>query len=294
MDVANYIKNGKLYLIVGLSILLTSGLAAYKVTTLLIETSSWVSHTHEVETSLESIISQLTDAETGQRGFILTNKTEYLVPYEHGKQSIFAVLKTAKSLTSDNPIQQQRLDEIETLVNLKLNELAQTIELFKAGNRAEALDLINTNQGINLMDNIRAIVDDMKIEERELLDIRETKHHSAVQISTILTTGGSTIVFLTIVALALFFRKSSNRYVRERDIAELKLNKTVKELEKSLSEIKTLEGIIRICSYCHNICEMDGPWDKLEAYISRHTDAKFSHGICPVCIIKVRTEEGLD
>lgn len=146
-----------------------------------------------------------------------------------GKQSIFIVLQTAKSLTVDNPSQQQRLDKIETFVDLKLNELTQTIELLKAGNRAEALDLINTN-----------------------------------------------------------------RYVRERDIAELRLKKTVKELEQSLSEIQTLEGIIRICSYCHNVCKMDGPWDKLESYIGRHTDAKFSHGICPVCIIKVRAEEGLD
>lgn len=78
----NYTRNVKAYFVVGFFILFTSALASYKITTLLIETSSWVSHTHQVETLLESIVSQLTDAETGQRGFILTNKTEYLVPYE--------------------------------------------------------------------------------------------------------------------------------------------------------------------------------------------------------------------
>ncbi len=54
--------------------------------------------------------------------------------------------------------------------------------------------------------------------------------------------------------------------------------------EKKLrEEIKTLEGIIPICSYCKNIRDDEGSWERLEAYIDTHSNAQFSHGICPDC-----------
>jgi PleD family two-component response regulator len=69
---------------------------------------------------------------------------------------------------------------------------------------------------------------------------------------------------------------------RQRDELE---NKT-RELEEALSRVKTLEGIIPICMYCKSIRNDAETWEKLEAYITRHTDALFSHGICPSCMKK--------
>ncbi len=65
------------------------------------------------------------------------------------------------------------------------------------------------------------------------------------------------------------------------------------ELETALEEIKILRGIIPICSYCHKIREDEGSWSQLEAYLSKHSDAEFSHGICPDCMTKAREEAGL-
>lgn len=67
-----------------------------------------------------------------------------------------------------------------------------------------------------------------------------------------------------------------------------------KDLEKALDEVKTLQGIIPICSYCHNIRDDEGAWNQLDAYIHKHSNAVFSHGICPKCLPKVRSESGLD
>lgn len=61
----------------------------------------------------------------------------------------------------------------------------------------------------------------------------------------------------------------------------------ITDRKKMEDEIKTLQGIIPICSYCHNIRDDDGAWDKVDAYISKHSEAKFSHGICPSCLPKV-------
>ena len=67
---------------------------------------------------------------------------------------------------------------------------------------------------------------------------------------------------------------------------QMALNKTKADLENANKTIKRLEGLIPICSYCHKVRNGAGSWDRLEAYIQKHTDADFSHGICPTCYAK--------
>lgn len=62
--------------------------------------------------------------------------------------------------------------------------------------------------------------------------------------------------------------------------------KSNKDLAKALSEIKQLRGIIPICALCRKIRDDEGFWQQVEVYISQHTDAVFSHGICPECAEK--------
>ncbi|MHA3772102.1 hypothetical protein ACXR0O_11245 [Verrucomicrobiota bacterium sgz303538] len=62
-------------------------------------------------------------------------------------------------------------------------------------------------------------------------------------------------------------------------------------LENTLAELKTLRGIIPICAHCKNIRDDVGSWHQLEEYISHHSDAEFSHGICPICVDKFFAEE---
>lgn len=62
-----------------------------------------------------------------------------------------------------------------------------------------------------------------------------------------------------------------------------KLHATVEKLEKALREVKTLRGIVPICSFCKKIRNDKGYWDQVEVYVRDHTEADFSHGICPTC-----------
>lgn len=64
----------------------------------------------------------------------------------------------------------------------------------------------------------------------------------------------------------------------------------ISQLREALAEIKTLKGCIPICAWCRKIRDDEGSWDQLEAYISKHTDASFSHGLCPDCFEKSRAE----
>lgn len=67
-----------------------------------------------------------------------------------------------------------------------------------------------------------------------------------------------------------------------------------KELKVAINEIKILRGIIPICSYCHSIRDDEGAWSKIETYLSTHSEAQLSHGVCPECLPKVRADAGLN
>ena len=93
------------------------------------------------------------------------------------------------------------------------------------------------------------------------------------------------IIFISIALLMLamyFFHKFERRRFFEIQL----LNKTYVKLESALSEIKKLQGIISICSYCKKIIDDQKSWDIIEAHVCKHSGAEFSHGICPDCYKK--------
>ena len=65
---------------------------------------------------------------------------------------------------------------------------------------------------------------------------------------------------------------------------------TEKKLEKAIDDVKVLSGLIPICSSCKNIRDDAGYWNQIEAYIDEHSEAKFSHGLCPDCSDKFLKE----
>jgi PAS domain S-box-containing protein len=71
--------------------------------------------------------------------------------------------------------------------------------------------------------------------------------------------------------------------ITERKNMELENESLIRELQDALLEIKTLRGIIPICAHCKQIRDDKGFWDRVENYIEQHTEAKFSHGVCPDC-----------
>ncbi len=75
--------------------------------------------------------------------------------------------------------------------------------------------------------------------------------------------------------------------IKNRHQIEEEKEKLIKELELALSEVKSLKGIVPICSHCKNIRDDEGYWNKLELYIQKHSEAEFSHGLCPDCSEKL-------
>jgi len=113
--------------------------------------------------------------------------------------------------------------------------------------------------------------------------ILERKKIREIVITQILIWGVGTI--------ALFmFTFWGRRKVHEQIIAQDKLVASNGQLQEALNEVKTLRGIIPICSYCKKIRDDKGFWNQLEAYIHSHSEAEFSHGACPECYKKQMEE----
>jgi PAS domain S-box-containing protein len=82
---------------------------------------------------------------------------------------------------------------------------------------------------------------------------------------------------------------ASARDITERKRADEERERLLRELRQALAEVKTLQEILPICSYCKQIRSDDNYWHSVEAYISTHTNTRFSHGICPSCLPQVET-----
>ena len=84
------------------------------------------------------------------------------------------------------------------------------------------------------------------------------------------------------------------RDITERKQAEEEREQLLRELQAALAEVKELQKILPICMYCKNIRGDENYWQTVEAYISHHTNTRFSHGICPACYEKVVAPQFLD
>ena len=99
----------------------------------LIETAGMVSHTHEVLTALEELLSLMKDAETGQRGYLLTADVKYLEPYKDARNAFQQTLNRITWLTEDNARQQRHLEALSPLLTAKFKELeSQLIDLMQS------------------------------------------------------------------------------------------------------------------------------------------------------------------
>ncbi len=126
-------------------------------------------------TGLDELLSGMKDAETGQRGYVITGEARYLEPYQGAREIVDQKLKSLRELTADNPIQQQRLAAIEPLVASKFAELQETIDLRRTKGFGPAAQEVLTDKGKNAMDSIRKLVGEMQEEETGLLAKRSAE-----------------------------------------------------------------------------------------------------------------------
>jgi CHASE3 domain sensor protein len=125
-----------------------------------------VTHTLQVLEQLQTILSLTKDAETGQRGFLLTGEDPYLEPFTHAKAQLPEEIRKTLGLVESDPVQAQRLTTLDLAVKDKIAELDQTVVLRRKGDSATALTIVRTDRGKVIMDRIRSLVTTMEASER--------------------------------------------------------------------------------------------------------------------------------
>jgi signal transduction histidine kinase/CheY-like chemotaxis protein/CHASE3 domain sensor protein len=162
-----------------------------------------LSQTIEVLGRLEGLLSTLKDAETGQRGFLLTGEESYLAPYTDAKDALPDEFKAMRALLVSWPEQRRRLDALEASANLKMAELESTIVARRAGKPDVALSIVRTDRGKIYMDRIRAAVSEMETAEQQLVEQRAQESRNAATVSLAVTLGGSGLLIFLIAAAAV-------------------------------------------------------------------------------------------
>ncbi|MGE6759212.1 response regulator [Corallococcus interemptor] len=158
-------------------------------------TGERVTHTLTVVAELEEVLSTVKDAETGQRGFLLTGAESYLSPYTLAKKTLPAKLKELRGLVADSAVQQQRLDRLEAAVTEKLAELQETVDLQLRGDSRHAIAVVKEDRGFASMSTIRAAVEEMELEERRLLTQHYGQFQESANLSLAVTLSGSLLLF---------------------------------------------------------------------------------------------------
>ena len=134
-----------------------------------------VEHTRHVIDAADTVLVRLLDAETGQRGFIITGDEAYLAPHAHAREDVVAGLASLRRLTADNPRQQARLDTLGAYVRQRLDTLDGRITVRRTAGFEMAREALVEGGGRRLMDSARAVLGRLRSEELSLLDERQAR-----------------------------------------------------------------------------------------------------------------------
>jgi PAS domain S-box-containing protein len=152
-----------------LAILLINALISYRATRKLVDNERQVARTYEVIAELENVLTTMDDAETGERGYLLTGEKSYLEPYQSAVDAIHARVENLRQLTNDDSYQRGRIPALEQEIDDRLDNLKNQIDRRKSGHAESARQVVLSGIGKRQMDDLRRDIAGMESEENNLL-----------------------------------------------------------------------------------------------------------------------------
>lgn len=209
-------------LIIGFSIsfalLIISSVASYVSIETLINRAGMVDHTNNVIIKTERVISTLKDAEAAQRGFLMTGRDQFLLPFNGTAETVRKDLEDLRQITIDNPIQTERIDDLDKKTKLRFIQLQNLVTKKRGGADITVEEL---EAGRQNMDDIRHIINTMTQTERRLLDERTqqmTNMASYTPMVIIVTAVLSLVIIL--VSFLRITRDHENRVRLQEELEE--------------------------------------------------------------------------
>lgn len=227
-----------------------------------VESFEWVSHTLEVQRELTAVEARISEAESGQRGYLLSDDPEYLRQYTEATRDVNNRLYNLRQIVADNSAQLRRLLIIESLSRRKLAELDSTIKLARSGKKTDALSFTRKPYSDSLMTSIRSSLRAMTDEEAQVLRARQrdlvNNMRDADMVSLALS-GGLALMFVALLVIA----RGAEHY----------------------------RNLVTLCAWTRSV-EYEGEWISFEEYLRRKFQVSTTHGISPEALTQIQV--GLD
>ncbi len=228
---SNFKRNIQIGFGLSLLVLILSSAASFVSIRALLNSSKLVNHTNQVIQGLDEIMAIMRDAETGQRGFLLSGDEKFLQQYNGVTEKAMSAWTNVKILTSDNPAQQKNCEHLKALLDRRIFFMQRLVDMRKA---EEVINITFLEEGKNMMDELRVHTSAMKATEKNLLADRTAAMNRFASYTPIL------IIIAAILSLLItifFYIKVSNDFSEK--------TKLQKDLEAKDLEIRNRIAIIQ-------------------------------------------------
>ena len=212
------------------------GIVSYVNTTALIDAGSARAQSRQLLLEVENVLSAVKDAETGQRGFLLTGKEEYLEPYHSARKDIDERLQRLDRQSRDNPEQQRQLQALRPLVALKLAELKNTIGVRRTEGLESALRIVLTDVGQRHMNQMRDVAGEMENDAIEAIGRLDQETSARGETAFFWSILGSTLAAILVV-LGGFFLLLQLRGRRQAETALASANRRFQAILDGATEV---------------------------------------------------------
>ena len=231
---------------------------AHQTTVQFRESFYWVTHTYKVFNVLEQTESHIVDAEAGRRGYLLTGRTDYLIPYDNALSLIHSDIQQLKTLTGSSQSQRNHIGELQNLVAEQLS--IDPANLAGKTNSPNVWAVALTEQGKDTMDKVGRVLFRMREEEGYWLNVRQQRTEENAIFSEI-----ASVVLIGAVALALLF------------IVIIRLR------------LEGLQRVVTICAWT-GLVYYEGQWIRMDEYLQRRFGLSVSHGLSKEASAKIVAE----
>ena len=197
--------------------------------------------THRGIEATQSTLQDLTNAETGQRGYLLTNNERYLAPYHAALIAITSDTARLRALVGTDSVQKRLLDSLGTAIDRKLAELSKTIALNRTNGFSAAQATVLTDRGKNAMDEIRGVLRSMAARQEAVLDERigeSDRHYAIVQVVVVAGTVAAVLIALVLNTLLTRYANTQADAARRLDAQNAELSDANRLLGEQTLELE--------------------------------------------------------
>jgi len=222
-----------------------------------VESFEWVSHTLEIQRELATVDASLNEAESSQRGFVMTENPAFLKPYEVARADVRARVSNLRTLVADNPGQLRRLTLIESQSRAKFSELDSTIKMARDGQRAAAIGAVRTAHSDSLLTTIRSGLQAMTNAEGSFLRARQKSLVRELRTGDMISLGLAGALGAMMIALLVLARGAEH-----------------------------YRNLVTLCAWTRSV-EYEGEWISFEEYLRRKFNLSATHGISPEALSQI-------